>query len=97
MSIHCRSAVAHQVRQGKQCGLNLSEVPVLKQVVGLKDVVGLHAVGQDAFDEVPEVLQLQGEGAGRRRERRMWMSVCVVGTGESQLSEGLECNTASVT
>ena len=65
MSVHSRSAVAHHVRQGKQCGLNLSEVPVFKQVVGLKDVVGLHAVGQDGFDEVPEVLQLQG---GEERE-----------------------------
>lgn len=39
-------------------------VGVLKQVVGLKNVVGLHPILGDGLDEVADVFQL--EGSGRR-------------------------------
>ena len=35
-------------------------VGVLEQVVGLKDVVGLHPVLGDGLDEVADILQLEG-------------------------------------
>lgn len=35
-------------------------VGVLEQVVGLKDIVGLHPVLGDGLDEVADVLQLDG-------------------------------------
>lgn len=43
-------------------------VGVLEQVVGFKDIVGLHPVLGDGLDEVADVLQLEGSrqrsGAG---------------------------------
>lgn len=45
--------------QSKKCGLDLSHVPVLKQIVGLKDVIRLHAISKNGFDEVAQVLKLQ--------------------------------------
>lgn len=48
-------------------------VGVLKQVIGLKDVMGLHPILGNGLDEVANVLQLEGsrqrqgwEGAGLR-------------------------------
>ena len=49
----------HHAGQCEQCGLDLSHVPIFKQVIGLKDVIGLQAIGQDGFDEIPKVFQLQ--------------------------------------
>ena len=51
--------VSHHACQGQQCGLDLGHVATLKQVVGLKDVVGFQTVHGDGFDEVGQVLQLQ--------------------------------------
>lgn len=31
----------HHAGQSEQCGLDLSHVPIFKQVIGLKDVIGL--------------------------------------------------------
>lgn len=41
-------------------------VGVLEQVVGFKDVVGLHPILGDGLDEVANVLQLEGRGAAVR-------------------------------
>ncbi len=49
----------YHASQSKKCGLDLSRVPVLKQIVGLKDVIGLHAISKNGFDEVAQVLKLQ--------------------------------------
>ncbi len=49
----------YHASQSKKCGLDLSHVPVLKQIVGLKDVIGLHAISKNGFDEVAQVLKLQ--------------------------------------
>lgn len=51
--------ITHHAGQGEKCGLDLSHVPTFKQVIGLKYVIGLQAIGQDCFDEVPNVLQLE--------------------------------------
>lgn len=48
----------HHAGEGQQCCLDLRHVAVLKQVIGLEDVMGFQAVGCDGFDEVRQVLQL---------------------------------------
>lgn len=50
----------HHAGQGQKGGLHLRVVGVLEQVVGLKDIVGLHPVLGDGLDEVADVLQLEG-------------------------------------
>lgn len=50
---------AHHASQREQRGLDLGHVSVFKQVIGLKDVARLQAIGQDGFDEIPKVFQLQ--------------------------------------
>lgn len=50
---------AHHAGQCEQCGLDLSHVSIFEQVIGLEDVIGLQAIGQDGFDEIPKVFQLQ--------------------------------------
>lgn len=54
-----RIVVTHHVGKRQQRRLHLRHVPVLKQVVGFEDVVGLQAVGDDGADEVGQVLHLQ--------------------------------------
>ena len=49
----------HHAGQGEQCGLDLSHVPTFKQVIGLKYVIWLQAKGQDSFDEIPQIFQLE--------------------------------------
>lgn len=51
---------AHHAGQGQEGGLHLGVVGVLKQVIGLKYVVGLHPVLGGGLDEVAYVLQLEG-------------------------------------
>lgn len=48
----------HHACERKERGLDLSHVAVLKQVVGLKDIVRFETIGGDGFDEVRQVLQL---------------------------------------
>ena len=56
-------------------------VGVLEQVVGLKDIVGLHPVLGDGLDEVADVLQLEGSrwpsgvGGGAGGHGRGWVEV----------------------
>lgn len=51
----------HHAGQGQQSGLDLSHVPIFKQVIGLKNVIGLEAIVQEGFDKIPNVFQLQRE------------------------------------
>lgn len=51
--------LTHHAGQGEQCGLDLSHVPIFKQVICLKDVTGLQTIGKDSLDEIPKVFQLQ--------------------------------------
>lgn len=48
----------HHAGQSQESGLNLGMVGVLKQVVGLKDVMGLHPILGNGFNEITYVLQL---------------------------------------
>lgn len=48
----------HHASKREERRLDLSHVAVLKQVVGLKDVVRLETIDRDGFDEVRQVLQL---------------------------------------
>lgn len=48
----------HHASKGKECRLDLSHVAVLKQVVGLKDVMRFETIGCEGFDEVRQVFQL---------------------------------------
>lgn len=59
ITILCAVGFAHHAGQCEQCGLDLSHVSIFKQVIGLEDVIGLQAIGQDGFDEIPKVFQLQ--------------------------------------
>lgn len=72
----------HHAGQGQEGGLHLRVVGVLEQVVGFKDIVGLHPVLGDGLDEVADVLQLEGSrqrsgaGAGGGGGRgRGWVEV----------------------
>lgn len=56
MCVHCRP---HHSSQSDECALDLSVVDILKQIVGLKDVVWLQAVLRDGTDEIPYVFQLR--------------------------------------
>lgn len=49
----------HHAGQCEQRCLHLGHVAVLKEVVGLKSVMGLQAVRSDGFGEVVQILQLQ--------------------------------------
>lgn len=51
-------AITHHASKRKERGLDLRHVAILKQVVGLEDVVGFEAIGCEGFDEVRQVLQL---------------------------------------
>lgn len=53
-------AHTHHAGQGQEGGLHLGMISVLKQVIGLKDVVGLHPIFGDGLDEVAYILQLEG-------------------------------------
>ncbi len=66
----------HHAGQCEQRGLHLSHVPIFKQIIGLKDVIGLQAVGQDGFDEIPKIFQLQ-----RATERKAEEAGMSSGTG----------------
>lgn len=48
----------HLAGESDEGGLDLRVVGVLKEVVGLEDVVGLHPIARDGPQEVPDVLQL---------------------------------------
>lgn len=50
----------HHAGQGQEGGLHLGVVGVLEQVIGLKDVMGLHPILGDGLDEVAYILQLEG-------------------------------------
>lgn len=56
MCVHHRP---HHSSQSDECALDLSVVDILKQIVGLKDVVWLQAVLSDGTDEIPYVFQLR--------------------------------------
>lgn len=58
-TIRCLIVNTHHASECEQRRLDLCHVAVLKQVVGLKDVVRLQAVLCDGFDEVCQVLQLK--------------------------------------
>lgn len=50
---------SHHASKCKQRCLDLRHVPILKQVVGFEDIMGLQAVRGDGFNEVGQVLQLK--------------------------------------
>lgn len=53
---HCSP---HHSSQSDECALDLSVVDILKQIVGLKDVMWLQAVVCDGTDKIPYVFQLR--------------------------------------
>lgn len=50
---------AHHAGQGKKCGLDLSQVSILEQIICLKNVIRLQPISKNGFDEVAQVLKLQ--------------------------------------
>lgn len=58
----------HHAGQGEECGLDLSHVPVLKQIIGLKDVIGLQTISENGFDKVAQVLKLEW----KESEKWLW-------------------------
>lgn len=48
----------HHASKRKERRLDLSHVAVLKQVVGLKDIMRFETIGCEGFDEVRQVFQL---------------------------------------
>lgn len=61
----CVYSCPHHSSQSDECALDLSVVDVLKQIVGLKDVMWPQAVLCDRTDKIPYVFQL-GEKTDRR-------------------------------
>lgn len=62
-SLHCKPFLcvcvcSHHSSQSDERALDLSVVDILKQIVGLKDVVWLQAVVCDCTDKIPNVFQL---------------------------------------
>lgn len=49
----------HHSSQSDERGLDLSVVDILKQIVGLEDVIRPQAVLCDSTDEIPNVFQLR--------------------------------------
>lgn len=52
----------HHSSQSDECTLDLSVVDILKQIVGLKDVMWPQAVLCDCTDKIPYVFQLRKKG-----------------------------------
>lgn len=61
----CVCSHPHHSSQSDECALDLSVVDILKQIVGLEEVMWLQAVLRDCTDKVPYVFQL-----GKRKTER---------------------------
>lgn len=60
----CDFICPHHSNQSDERALDLSVVDILKQIVGLKDVMWLQAVLRDRTDKVPYVFQLRRTDRG---------------------------------
>ena len=65
------SPPTHHAREGQQGDLDLGHVPILIEIVGLKEVNRLQPVVDQCLDEVGEVLKLaKKEASGARDENK---------------------------
>lgn len=67
----CTKSYAHHSSQSDEWTLDLSVVDVLKQIVGLEDVMRLQAVLCDGTDKVPDVFQLRKSTGGLKDKRQV--------------------------
>lgn len=62
----------HHAGEGEQSRLDLRHVTILKQIIGLEDIMGLQAVHCESFDEVCQVLQLKPHQSKQERQVLSW-------------------------
>lgn len=62
----------HHAGEGEQSRLDLRHVAILKQIIGLEDIMGLQAVHCESFDEVCQVLQLKPHQSKQEQQVLSW-------------------------